>query len=130
MKKSSGEAARGRVVSRSSLVSGMVALLTVWCCPICRGRLAVEVRDARLSCVRCGSPFEVVAGIPDLRVARPSWVDTETDRDAALRLDRDTRGLSIEAVVRRVFARQPHRTDAEVDYRVRQVLASPGATSQ
>jgi 2-polyprenyl-3-methyl-5-hydroxy-6-metoxy-1,4-benzoquinol methylase/uncharacterized protein YbaR (Trm112 family) len=104
----------------------MVALLTVWCCPICRGRLAVEVRDSRLSCVRCGTPFEVFAGIPDLRVSRPSWVDTDADRDAALRLDRDTRGLSLDAVVRRVFAHQPHRSEAEVDYRVRQVLASPG----
>jgi SAM-dependent methyltransferase/uncharacterized protein YbaR (Trm112 family) len=104
----------------------MVALLTVWCCPICRGRLAVEVRDTRLSCVRCGTPFEVYAGIPDLRVSRPSWVDAEADRDAALRLDRDTRALSLDAVVRRVFAHQPHRSAAEVDYRVRQVLASPG----
>jgi SAM-dependent methyltransferase len=103
----------------------MVALLTVWCCPICRGRLAEEVRDTRLSCVRCGTPFEVIAGIPDLRVARPSWVNADADREAALQLERDTRGLSIEAVMRRVFARQPHRTDAEVEYRVRQVLASP-----
>ena len=96
----------------------MVALLTVWCCPICRGRLAAEGKDARLTCVRCGTPFEVVAGIPDLRVARPSWVNVDADREAALRLDRDTRSLSLEAVVRRVFARQPHRTDA--------VCAEPG----
>jgi len=101
-------------------------MLTVWCCPICRGRLAVEVRDTRLSCVRCGTPFEVYAGIPDLRVSRPSWVDADADRDAALRLDRDTRALSLDAVVRRVFAHQPHRSAAEIDYRVRQVLASPG----
>jgi SAM-dependent methyltransferase len=104
----------------------MVDLLTVWCCPICRGRLAVEVRDTRLSCVRCGTPFDVLAGIPDLRVSRPSWVNVDTDRESALRLERDTRGMSLEAVVRYVFARQPHRTDAEVEYRVRQVLASPG----
>ncbi|HEX7977169.1 MAG TPA: class I SAM-dependent methyltransferase [Gemmatimonadaceae bacterium] len=104
----------------------MVALLTVWCCPICRGRLAEEIKDARLCCVRCGTPFEVIAGIPDLRVARPSWVDVDADREGALQLDRDTRGETLEAVIRRVFARQPHRTAAEVDYRVRQVLASPG----
>ena len=85
----------------------------------------MEVRDTRLSCVRCGTPFEVFAGIPDLRVARPSWVDADADRDAALRLDRDTRSLSLDAVVRRVFANQPDRTQAEIDYRVRQVLASP-----
>jgi len=103
----------------------MVPLLTVWCCPICRGRLAEEVKDTRLSCVRCGTPFDVIAGIPDLRVARPSWVNADADREAALQLERDTRGLSIEAVMRRVFARQPHRTDEEVEYRVRQVLASP-----
>jgi len=104
----------------------MVDLLTVWCCPVCRGRLAVEVKEARLSCTRCGTPFEVFAGIPDLRVSRPSWVNVDADREAALQLDRDTRGMSLEAVVRRVFARQPQRTDAEADYRVRQVLASPG----
>jgi SAM-dependent methyltransferase len=104
----------------------MVALLTVWCCPICRGRLAEEIRDARLCCVRCGTPYEVIAGIPDLRVARPSWVDVDADREGALQLDRDTRGQTLEAVIRSVFARQQHRTDAEVDYRVRQVLASPG----
>jgi SAM-dependent methyltransferase/uncharacterized protein YbaR (Trm112 family) len=103
----------------------MVDLLTVWCCPICRGRLAVEVRDTRLSCVRCGTPFDVFAGIPDLRVSRPSWVNVDADREAALRLERDTRSVTLEALVRQVFARQPHRTDAEVDHRVRQVLASP-----
>jgi len=108
----------------------MVALLTVWCCPICRGRLAEEVKDSRLSCVRCGTPFEVIAGIPDLRVARPSWVNADADREAALQLDRDTRGTSLESVVRRVFAKQPHRTDAEVDFRVRQVLASPARLRQ
>lgn len=104
----------------------MVDLLTVWCCPICRGRLAVEVRDTRLTCVRCGTPFEVFAGIPDLRVARPSWVNVDADREAAVRLERDSRGMALESVVRSVFARQEHRTDAEVDHRVRQVLASPG----
>jgi SAM-dependent methyltransferase/uncharacterized protein YbaR (Trm112 family) len=104
----------------------MVDLLTVWCCPICRGRLAVEIRDTRLSCVRCGTPFDVFAGIPDLRVSRPSWVNVDADREAALQLERDTRGMTLESVVRRVFARQEHRTDAEADYRTRQVLASPG----
>jgi SAM-dependent methyltransferase len=103
----------------------MVDLLTVWCCPICRGRLAVEARDTRLACVRCGTPFEMFAGIPDLRVARPSWVNVDTDREAALRLERDTRGMALESVVRRIFSSQEHRTDAEVDYRVRQVVASP-----
>jgi SAM-dependent methyltransferase len=49
----------------------------------------------------------------------------DADREAALRLERDTRSASLEALVRQVFARQPHRTEAEVDYRVRQVLASP-----
>lgn len=103
----------------------MVALLTVWCCPVCRGRLAVEVRDSRLSCVRCGTPFEVIAGIPDLRVSRPAWVDADADREAALRLDRDTRSLPLDAVVRRVFEHQPHRTAAEVEQRTRLVLSSP-----
>jgi 2-polyprenyl-3-methyl-5-hydroxy-6-metoxy-1,4-benzoquinol methylase len=103
----------------------VVDLLPVWCCPLCGGALIIVRRDSRVSCARCTSGYDVVAGIPDLRVSRPAWVDFDADREAAMRLDRDARACSLEALVRLVFAEQPGRGTEQSDRRAREVLAAP-----
>jgi 2-polyprenyl-3-methyl-5-hydroxy-6-metoxy-1,4-benzoquinol methylase/uncharacterized protein YbaR (Trm112 family) len=102
-----------------------VDLLPVWCCPLCGGALAIVRRDARVSCARCTSSYDIVAGIPDLRVSRSSWIDTDADREEAARLDRDSRARSLESLVRQVFMAQPDGDEARVALRTRQVLAAP-----
>jgi SAM-dependent methyltransferase len=102
-----------------------VDLLPVWCCPLCGGALAIVRRDARVSCARCTTGYDIVAGIPDLRVSRPSWIDVDADREDAARLDRDSRARSLESLVRQVFMGQPDSDEARVALRTRQVLAAP-----
>ena len=103
----------------------MVDLLPIWCCPLCGGALIIVRRDSRVSCARCTSGYDLVAGIPDLRVSRPAWVDFDADREAAMRLERDSRARSLEALVRLVFSEQPGRSAAQAERRTREVLAAP-----
>jgi 2-polyprenyl-3-methyl-5-hydroxy-6-metoxy-1,4-benzoquinol methylase/uncharacterized protein YbaR (Trm112 family) len=104
----------------------VVDLLPIWCCPLCGGALIIVRRNSRVSCARCTSGYDIVAGIPDLRVSRPAWVDFDADREAAMRLERDSRARSLEAIVRLVFSEQPGRSAANAERRAREVLAAPG----
>ena len=97
----------------------------VWVCPTCHGALRYSERAARLTCAQCAAEFGIFAGIPDMRVDRPAWIDVDEDREAAGRLDRDFRARSLEAMVRAVFAAQPGRSQQQIDMRTRQVLVSP-----
>ena len=97
----------------------------VWACPACHGALQHGERAARLTCTQCAADFGIFGGIPDMRVARPAWIDVDEDREAAGRLDRDFRARSLEAMVRAVFAAQPGRSQQQIDIRTRQVLVSP-----
>ena len=98
---------------------------SVWCCPSCRSSLAAASIDA-LDCTGCGARYGIFGGIPDLRIARPAWIDVDDDREAALRLARDYRDASLEAMVRAVFEAQGGRSPQQIDTRTRQVLAAPG----
>jgi SAM-dependent methyltransferase len=75
-------------------------LVSVWCCPSCRGELACSPDS--LACLACGQSFSVVDGVPDLRVDRPDWV--EEDRERARRLVHDGRDKSVADLIRGVFA--------------------------
>src|SRR5215203_3460678 len=99
---------------------------SIWVCPSCRAALVETERDARLTCTGCGTSFGIYGGIPDMRVDRPAWIDIDEDREAAVRLDRDFRSKSLEAMVRAVFESQPGRSQQQIDMRTRQVLVAPG----
>jgi 2-polyprenyl-3-methyl-5-hydroxy-6-metoxy-1,4-benzoquinol methylase/uncharacterized protein YbaR (Trm112 family) len=98
---------------------------SVWVCPSCRSSLVASERDARLTCTGCAGKFGIFGGIPDMRLDRPAWIDVDEDREAAVRLDRDFRARSLEAMVRAVFAAQPGRSQQQIEMRTRQVLVSP-----
>src|SRR3982751_3934577 len=100
-------------------------LESVWCCPACRRVLIASVDDTRLDCTRCDARYGIFGGIPDLRVDRRAWIDIDEDRGAALRLDRDFRSKSLEAMVRAVFEPQAGRSQQQIDMRTRQVLVAP-----
>ena len=91
-------------------------------CPRCRSVLAEAA--ASYACRRCGSTFPVVMGIPDLRVAPDPWIDFEEDRDKAQRLAADTRGASLEAMVRAYWAMTPATGAAQAERFIAHVLSA------
>jgi len=91
-------------------------------CPRCRSAL-VEA-TASYACRRCGSNFPVVMGIPDLRVAADPWIGMEEDRDKALRLVADTRGGSLESMVRAYWAMTPGTSAAQAERFIAHVLSA------
>jgi SAM-dependent methyltransferase len=93
-----------------------------WRCPRCRG--ALTDAPASLRCAACGTPYDVVDGIPDLRVPTQAWVDFDRDKAEARRLAA-LPGASAGALARDVFRSRPHWTDARVELRTRQVLEAP-----
>jgi SAM-dependent methyltransferase len=98
-----------------------------WRCPRCRG--ALDGADASVRCLGCGASYDVVDGIPDLRVAAPAWVDFDRDKADARRLAAMT-GASAEALAREVFGARPHWTEARVAFRTRQVLEGPARAAR
>jgi SAM-dependent methyltransferase len=95
-----------------------------WRCPRCRGALDAGGDDA-LRCDSCAAVYDVVAGIPDLRVGGPVWIDLAQDRDAARRLDAETADLPIEEIVRRVYGGREGWDRSLVEHRTRQVIEAP-----
>lgn len=64
----------------------------------------------------------MLAEIPDLRLPGASWIDPADDLNAARELLRVSTGWSVEATVRRVYARRTGWTGERVAMRTRQVL--------
>ena len=93
----------------------------IWCCPRCHGSLG-STGDA-LGCLSCGSRYELVDGIPDLRVPGASWIDF--DDDLALARDLVARDLPLAELVRAVYAVRPGWDEQRVALRTRQVLQAP-----
>ena len=95
----------------------------IWCCPRCHGDLGPG--PAGLECQACQSGYQVVDGIPDLRVPGHSWIDFEED----LNIARDLAGYECQLpeLVRRVYAMRPGWDEARIDRRSREVLAGPAA---
>jgi hypothetical protein len=75
-------------------------------------------------CAACGAGFDVVDGIPDLRVPTPAWVDFDRDKAEARRLAA-LDGASAEGLAREVFGSRPHWTEARIGVRTQQVLEGP-----
>lgn len=95
----------------------------IWRCPVCRGQL-VEAGPT-LRCASCAAGYEMVSGIPDLRINAPAWIDLDEDREHARRIAEETAGWELEEVVRHVFRVVRGRTAENVEYRTRQVLEAP-----
>lgn len=93
-----------------------------WRCPRCHA--ALFAGEASLDCRGCGTPYPVVAGIPDLRVPTPCGVDFAADAAEATRLAAAT--LPLEELVRRALSwRSPEWTADHLDRRTRQSLRAP-----
>ena len=95
-------------------------MLMPWCCPRCHGQLVDAT--SQLSCSDCGSTFAVVAGIPDLRVDIPSWVDVAADRLRALALAEQLAGRPAIELIANVFRSRAGWREAEVNRRTADVI--------
>ena len=74
-------------------------------CPRCRGEVAAEA--TAYQCRRCDARFPVVLGIPDFRVFPDPWIGLDDDREKARRLEEQSRGASLEAMVQAYWAMTP-----------------------
>jgi SAM-dependent methyltransferase len=66
----------------------------------------VAERDA-YDCARCAAHFPVVLGIPDFRLFPDPWIGLDDDREKARRLEEQTRGASLEAMVHAYWSMTP-----------------------
>jgi SAM-dependent methyltransferase len=105
----------------------MAASEPPWCCPRCRGALARE--PDRLRCLTCDASYDIVAGIPDLRVPAAAWVDFETDKAEARRLAAQT-GRTAAELAREVFQSRAHWSEERVRTRTAQVVESPARAGE
>ena len=92
------------------------------CCPNCHGSLADA--DEHVRCEACGNEYKVTAGIPDLRVTAPSWIDFEQDRSRALIIEELVAAKGLEAAIYDVFRNSRKFTHKKSAYRVKQVYAA------
>ena len=99
-----------------------------WRCPRCRGPL--DQHDSTLNCAACAARYDVVAGIPDLRIPCPAWIDFEADKAHARRVADALESHSVETVVGDVFRARPGWSEARVQQRTRQILEGPGRARQ
>lgn len=95
----------------------------IWRCPRCRGNL--EEHPGGLRCASCAASYEVVSGIPDLRIGAPVWIDCAEDREQARHIADTMGGEELEEVVRHVFRVVRGRKAENVEYRTRLVLSAP-----
>jgi ubiquinone/menaquinone biosynthesis C-methylase UbiE len=99
----------------------MATIDPIWRCPRCRGEL--HEHGQKLTCRGCSTEYPIVAGIPDLRIPGPSWIDHDEDRILAERLVEETRGATARQMVRHVYGWRTERDAAWMELRTDQVMA-------
>lgn len=93
-----------------------------WRCPKCKAAL-LSRRDA-LACENCSAYYEVITGIPDLRVPGDSWIDFNDDLVIARELAANETA-TLPDLVRSVYSRRAGWDEARIALRTRQVLEAP-----
>src|SRR5215203_6115433 len=96
----------------------------IWRCPLCRGELR-ELSSSELSCVSCDHSYESVAGIPDLRINAPSWIDCDADREKARWIAEHMADSTLDELVRHVFREVRGHNVANVDRLAQRVTDAP-----
>jgi SAM-dependent methyltransferase len=95
----------------------------LWVCPVCRGGLLEGEESCR--CSTCDRVYQIVDGIPDLRLPGSAWIDYEDDRRRAMELVGAVPGDDVETAVRFVFARREGWSPQRIETHVRRVVAAP-----
>ena len=90
----------------------------LWRCPACK--CVLKEHATALACDACNRAFDVIDGIPDLRLSIPSWIDAPQDSATARELS--DAHLALESLVREVYSRREGWDEARVARRTREVL--------
>ena len=90
----------------------------LWRCPACKGILNTRVKW--LTCEGCNREFDVIDGIPDLRLSIPSWIDAIDDTKTARELS--AAHLPLKELVTEVYSRRHGWDEARIARRSREVL--------
>jgi SAM-dependent methyltransferase len=98
-----------------------------WCCPRCHG--ALDREPDHLRCHSCDAVYDVVAGIPDLRLPAAAWVDFDADKAEARRLAAGV-GRTGADLAREVFASRAHWSDERIRTRTAQVVEGPARSGR
>ena len=93
----------------------------IWVCPRCRG--ALTSTSDPWTCTRCHAAYQLIGGVPDLRIAGPAWIEFEDDLQLARKLAGDP--SSGADLVRRIFRERRNWTEELVERRSSQVLEAP-----
>ncbi|NOX93555.1 MAG: methyltransferase domain-containing protein [Alphaproteobacteria bacterium] len=91
-----------------------------WACPSCHGTLEKETDNLR--CISCNREYGVVAGIPDLRMAAPTWIDFDADRERALLIDELVKSDGLASAIVDVFVTSRGKTVEQAKYRCQQIF--------
>lgn len=94
--------------------------LQPWRCPRCKGSLLSEID--LVHCQLCGSSYQCIDGIPDLRVVHDSWVEPGEDLEQSRYFAKHADQWTLEEMLRNVFSISKVFTQREIDTRVRRVL--------
>lgn len=94
----------------------------IWCCPHCHGQLAWDGQAVR--CVDC-ERYEVLAGIPDIRLDARAWIDFADDLERARELIDAVPPKDVAGSVTYAFRRRGGWDQDLADRRVRQVMKLP-----
>jgi SAM-dependent methyltransferase len=92
----------------------------IWCCPSCYRELLPRVE--RWECADCGEQYPLIAGIPDLRVSVPSWIDVDADRERAVAAEVRIGADGLEAAITGIFLNSRKFSQEKAEYRAKQVL--------
>ena len=92
--------------------------IPLWRCPACKGVL--KNRAMLLTCEGCNREFDVIDGIPDLRLSIPSWIDATDDTNTARELS--AANLSLKDLVTEIYSRRDGWDEARIARRSREVL--------
>ena len=98
----------------------------IWRCPACLGEMVNS--DATLACTACGSSYEVIAGIPDLRFPKAEGESSMDDLKQARDIAAVAGKSSAEVLVRRFFSVREGVdgwTVSDTENRTRQSLEMP-----
>jgi len=94
----------------------------IWCCPQCHGDLLNHEQGLR--CGDCARAYNVINSIPDLRLPFRTWVHFDDDVMLARELAAAS-ALSVEELVRSVYARRLGWDADRINLRATQVMQGP-----
>jgi len=92
-----------------------------FCCPICKGTLAVS--ETAYSCGACGKNYPIILGIPDFRVFPDPYIDIEDDWKKADYLRQHYESLDFIGLVRLYWKITPEVSEDRAERFIRRSIA-------